>query len=81
MKLSALGAILSGMESRSPVTIHQPVKGTCAECGAPLKWAEKTLPRDRNAASEIALVCRNNHRVVDALAIASLAATLFGNWF
>jgi hypothetical protein len=66
------------MDAASPIVVHSPVKGICAECGAPLKWAEKTLNREHDAASRVFLVCRNNHRTLDVLAISSLAASLLG---
>ena len=66
------------MDTARSIVVHGQVKGVCAECGAPLKWAERTINRDRSKVSQVLLVCRNNHRLIDALAISSLAATIMG---
>jgi len=68
--------ILGGMDTSSTVVVHCSVEGRCAQCGAPLKWAERALSPQGSSAAPVFLVCKNNHRLVDALAISSLAATL-----
>jgi len=69
-------AILVGMDARSTIVVHGPVKGICTECGAPLKWAERSLTPPSSAAAQVFVVCQNNHRLLDVFAISSLAASL-----
>ena len=63
------------MDARSAIVVHGQANGICTECGAPLKWAERAISPDKSIASQVYLVCKNNHRVLDALAISSLAAS------
>ena len=64
------------MDAASTTVVHGPVTGICSECGAPLKWAERSLSPEKSAAAQVFIVCKNNHRLLDALAISSLAVSL-----
>jgi hypothetical protein len=68
--------MLVGMDTSSMVVVHGSVNGSCAECGAPLKWAERALRTPESSSAQVFLVCKNNHRLLDVLAISSLAAPL-----
>ena len=65
------------MDAPPTIVVHGPVKGTCSECGAPLKWAEHSVSADKSTAAQVFIVCKNNHRLLDVLAISSLAVSLF----
>jgi hypothetical protein len=67
--------MLVGMHTSSMVVVHGSVNGTCVQCGAPLKWAERALS-PQGSSSQVFVVCKNNHRLLDVLAISSLVATL-----
>jgi hypothetical protein len=67
--------MLVDMDTSSTVVVHGSVNGTCAQCGAPLKWAERALSPAGSPSAQVFLVCKNNHRLLDVLAISSLAAT------
>jgi hypothetical protein len=73
----ARSPIFFAMDTDRSIVVHGPVKGICTECGAPLKWAERSLAPENRTAAQVFIVCKNNHRLLDVFAISTLAASLF----